>query len=409
MLNRRVVLTVVPLVVAGMALSACGSSKKSSSGGSSTGGSSTAANTGNKPTFTIAYEGPLSGGNAQLGLNMKFAVQLAVNEANAAGDLPFTLKYTDADDQGSPDQSPAAAQKLIDDKSVIAVVGPAFSGATKAAEPKFADASLATVSPSATSPTLADGGWKTFFRVVADDNAQGPADADYATKKLGAKNIFAIDDASAYGQPLEKAFEDQAKSDGATVTHQSVPGTTQCQAGSGNTQQYPGVATTIKNSGADTVFYAGYYCDFALLAKALNAAGYTGKLMSDDGSLDPKYIEQAGQNVAEGTYISCACADISTNSAAQDFLTKFKALAKFDSGTYSPEAFDAANTIISVLKQLGAGATREKVLAALPSVDYKGITKEVKFQSNGNISGTAVYIYQVKGGKITSLGLASTS
>ncbi len=355
MLNRRVVLAVVPLVVAGMALSACSSSKKSGSGGSS--GSPTSG--GNKPTFTIAYQGPLSGGNAQLGLNMKFAVQLAVNEANAAGDLPFTLKYTDADDQGSPDQSPAAAQKLIDDKSVIAVVGPAFSGATKAAEPKFADASLATVSPSATSPALASGGWKTFFRVVADDDAQGPADADYAVKKLGAKNIFAIDDASAYGQPLESAFEKQAKTDGASVTHQSVPGTTQCQAGSGNTQQYPGVATTIKNSGADTVFYAGYYCDFALLAKALNAAGYTGKLFSDDGSLDPKYIEQAGQNVAEGTYISCACADISTNPAAADFLTKFKALANFDSGTYSPEAFDAANTIISVLKQLGASATRQ--------------------------------------------------
>ncbi len=407
MLNRRVVLTVVPLVVAGMALSACGSSSKKASNGGST--SSASSNGGAKPTFTIAYEGPLSGGNAQLGLNMKFAVQLAVNEANAAGNLPFTLKYTDADDQGSPDQSPAAAQKLIDDKSVIAVVGPAFSGATKAAEPKFADANLATVSPSATSPTLATGGWKTFFRVVADDNAQGPADADYAVKKLGAKNIYAIDDASAYGQPLEKAFEDQAKSDGATVTHQSVPGTTQCQAGSGNTQQYPGVATTIKNSGADTVFYAGYYCDFALLAKALNAAGYTGKLMSDDGSLDPKYIQQAGETVAEGTYISCACADISTNPDAADFLTKFKALAGFDSGTYSPEAFDAANTIISVLKQLGASATREKVLAALPSVDYKGITKEVKFESNGNISGTSVYIYQVKSGKITSLGLAKTS
>jgi branched-chain amino acid transport system substrate-binding protein len=404
-LNRRLTLTVVPLVVAGMALAACGSSKKSGSGTSPTAGSSGGA----KPTFTIAYQGPLSGGNAQLGLNMKWAVELAVNEANAAGDLPFTLKYTDADDQGTGDKSPAAAQQLIDDKSVIAVVGPAFSGATKAAEPKFADAHLATVSPSATSPTLADGGWSSFFRVVADDNAQGPADADYAVKKLGSKNIYAIDDASAYGQPLEAAFEKQAKADGATVTHASVPGTTQCQAGSGNTQQYGGVATTVKNSGADTVFYAGYYCDFALLAKALNAAGYTGKLFSDDGSLDPKYIQQAGANVAEGTYISCACADISTNPAAADFLTKFKALAGFDSGTYSPEAFDAANTIISVLKQLGPSATRQSVETALKSVDYKGITKEVKFEPNGNISGTAVYIYQVKGGKITSLGLATTS
>jgi branched-chain amino acid transport system substrate-binding protein len=402
-LNRRLTLTVVPLMVAGLALSAC-SSKKSSGG--SAGGSTSA---GGKPTFTIAYQGPLSGGNAQLGLNMKWAVQLAVNEANQAGNLPFTLKYTEADDQGSGDKSPAAAQQLIDDKNVIAVVGPAFSGATKAAEPKFADADLATVSPSATSPALVDGKWASFFRVVADDDAQGPADADYAVKKLGSKSVYAIDDASAYGQPLEAAFEKQAKTDGASVTHASVPGTTQCQAGSGNTQQYQGVATTVKGSGADTVFYAGYYCDFALLAKALNAAGYTGKLFSDDGSLDPKYIQQAGANVAENTYISCACADISKDPAAQDFLTKFKALAGFDSGTYSPEAFDAANTIISVLKQLGPSATRKGVETALKSVDYKGITKEVKFQANGNISGTAVYIYQVQGGKIVSLGLATTS
>ena len=401
--NRRSFLTVVPLVVIAMAASACGSSKSSGSGGNS--GSSG----GNKPSFTIAYQGPLSGGNAQLGLNMKWAVQLAVNEANAAGDLPFTLKYTQADDQGSGDKSPAAAQQLIDDKAVIAVVGPAFSGATKAAEPKFADANLATVSPSATSPDLANGGWASFFRVVADDNAQGPAAADYAVKKLGAKSIYAIDDASAYGQPLEAAFEAQAKTDGATVTHASVPGTTQCQAGSGNTQQYGGVATTVKNSGADTVYYAGYYCDFALLAKALNAAGYTGHLFSDDGSLDPKYIEQAGASVAEGTYISCACADISANPAAQDFVTKFKALAGFDSGTYSPEAFDAANTIIAVLKQLGTSATRQSVETALKTVDYKGITKEIKFEANGNIAGTSVYIYQVKDGKIVSLGLATTS
>ncbi len=407
MLNRRLAVAVVPLAVAALGLSACSSSKKAAGGSSSTpAGSSAAAN---KPVFKIAYEGPLSGGNAQLGINMKFGVQLAINEANAKGDLPFTLKYTEADDQGSPDKSPAAAQQLIDDKQVIGVVGPAFSGATKAAEPKYADANLATVSPSATSPLLAQGGWATFFRVVADDNAQGPADADYAVKKLKAAKIYAIDDASAYGQPLEQAFEDQAKKDGASVTHQSVPGTTQCQAGSGNTQQYGAVATAIKNGGNDTVFYAGYYCDFALLAKALHDAGYTGNLFSDDGSLDQKYIDQAGAAVAEKTYISCACADISTNPAAQDFLTNFKKLAGFASGTYSPEAFDAANTIISVLKGLGAGATRQQVVNALKTVDYQGITKEVKFESNGNIAGTAVYIYQVQGGKIVSLGLANAS
>lgn len=405
MLNRRIARTLVPLIVVGVALTAC-SSKKSTSTATDT---SAAASGGAKPTFTIAYQGPLSGGNAQLGLNMKFAVELAINDANAKGDLPFTLKYAESDDQGDGKVSPTAARKLIDDKSVIGVVGPAFSGATKAAEPLFNDAKLVTVSPSATSPALVDGKWSTFFRVVADDNAQGPADADYAVKKLGAKSIYVIDDASAYGQPLSTAFETQAKTNGATVTHESAPGTTQCQAGSGAATQYPSVATKIKSSNADTVFYAGYYCDFALLAKALNAAGYTGKLMSDDGSLDPKFIEQAGADVAEKTYISCACADISTNANAKDFLTNFEALAKFPSGTYSPEAYDAANTIITVLKGIGPTATRAAVTAAMKNVDYQGITKEVKFADNGNINGTAVYIYQVTGGKIVSLGLATTS
>lgn len=408
MLNRRVVRSIVPILVAGLALAACSSSKKTpAAAGSSTPAAATSGAA--KPSFTIAYEGPLSGGNSQLGLNMKFAVQLAINDANAKGDLPFTLKYAESDDQGDGKVSPTAARKLIDDKSVIGVVGPAFSGATKAAEPLFADAKLVTVSPSATSPTIVDGKWATFFRVVADDNAQGPADADYAVKKLGGKSIYVIDDASAYGQPLSAAFETQAKTDGATVTHESAPGTTQCQAGSGAATQYPSVATKIKSSGADTVFYAGYYCDFALLAKALNAAGYAGTLMSDDGSLDPKYIEQAGASVAEKTYISCACADITTNPAAKDFLTNFAALAKFPSGTYSPEAYDATNTIIAVLKGLGAGATREAVTAAMKTVDYQGITKEVKFADNGNINSTAVYVYQVTGGKIVSLGLAKTS
>ena len=107
MLNRRLTLTVVPLVVAGMALAACGSSKKSGSGTSPTAGSSGGA----KPTFTIAYQGPLSGGNAQLGLNMDKAVALAIKQANDKGDLPFNLAFTDSDDVGDPSKAPTAARK----------------------------------------------------------------------------------------------------------------------------------------------------------------------------------------------------------------------------------------------------------------------------------------------------------
>ena len=370
----------------------------------------TAASASSEPTYTIAYEGPLSGGNAQLGLNMKFAVQLAINQANAGttfGHLPFKLAFLAADDQGSATQSPTAAQQVIGNSSVMALVGPAFSGATKAAEPLYARAKLATVSPSATAPELAQHGWKNFFRVVADDNAQGPADATFAVKQLKAKKIYSIDDGSAYAQGLATAFDAAAKKLGASVTHATALGTTQCQAGTGNVQQYSAVATSIISSHAPVTFYAGYYCDFALLAKSLRSAGYKGILMSDDGSLDPHYVSEAGAKVANGTYISCACADLSKNAAAAPFAKQFRALAHFPVGTYSAESYDATNVIISVMKKLGVkGISRANIVNALHHVTYKGLTKVVKFQANGNIAGTAVYIYHVVNGKIVELGLA---
>lgn len=398
---RKALRAAALLSVGAVALAACGSSGgSSSSGGGSSGGK----------TYTIAYQGPLSGGNAQLGLNMKFAVQLAIQQANAGqtfGKLPFTLKFTSQDDQGSATQAPTAAQALINDQAVVAVVGPAFSGATKASEPFFSQANLATVSPSATDPSLATHNWSTFYRVVADDNAQGPADAQYLVKKLGEKSIYAIDDESAYATGLVSAFDTAAQGLGATVTHDTAPGTTQCQAGTGNVQQYGAEAQKVKSANPAGVFYAGYYCDFALLAKALRGAGYTGQLTSDDGSLDQHYIDQAGAAVAEGTLASCACADITTTSAGSTFASEFKKLAGFAVGTYSAEAYDATNAIISVMKQLGTNITRQAVVTGLKSVNYQGITKTVQFQPNGNISGTAVYINQVKNGKFTELGAVS--
>src|SRR6202035_3607443 len=149
----------------------------------------------------------------------------------------------------------------------------------------------------------------------------GPADADYIVKKLGHKKIYSIDDASAYAAGLVGTFDTAAASDGATVTHNTAPGTTQCQAGTGNVQQYGALAQQIKSANPSAVFYAGYYCDFALVAKAVRGAGYTGQLASDDGSLDPHYVSQGGASVAEGTLASCACGDITKVPAGASFVS----------------------------------------------------------------------------------------
>jgi len=191
------------------------------------------------------------------------------------------------------------------------------------------------------------------------------------------------------------------------LTHQTALATSQCGSGNtGNVDQYPALATTIKSSNAPVTFYAGYYCDFALLAKALRTAGYTGRLMSDDGSLSSDYVSEAGTKVSNGTYISCACADLTSQAADAPFAKAFEKLAKFPVGTYSAEAYDATNVIIYVMKSLGSKVTRAGIVNGLHNVSYKGLTKLVHFKPNGNIAGTAVYVYKVTNGNIGVVGLA---
>lgn len=371
-------------------LSACSSSKSSSSSSSSGGGS--------KPTYTIGFQGPLTGPNAQLGINIDNAVKLAVQQANAKGDLPFTLKVAEADDQGDPAKGPTAAQQLIGDSSVMGVVGPTFSGATKAAQPLFTQANLASVSASATNSSLTDpaNGFKTFFRIVPPDSAQGTAAADYMAKALKVKSVYVIDDKSDYGVGLANNIKSQLAADGVQVTADSV---------AAGTNDYSAVATKVANSGAEATYYAGYYADAAPLAKALKNTSYAGKTLSGDGSNDPKFISLAGA-AAEGWQFTCPClsAAASTDPTTQKFVADYTAFANQPPGTYSPEGFDVANTLIAVMKPLGTNVTRGAVVNGLKSVNYQGLTKDIKFQPNGDVTEKGIYVYDVKSGKLTELG-----
>lgn len=382
MLNRRLFRLAVPLAVGAMTLAACGDGETEGPG------------EGGKKEYTLAYQGPLSGDNAAIGENEANGVKLAVKLANEKGDLPFTLKYAGQDDLGSPEGGPTAAQKSIDDASVMAVVGPAFSGASKASGPLFKDAGLTAVSPSATNPELTNLGFSTFFRVVPPDDAQGAEAANYISKVLKAKKVYSLNDKSEYGVGLAGVLDKTLKANGTEIVQEGVP----------ITKDYSTVAQKVKNSGADAMFYSGYFPELALLTKALKSAGYTGAILSGDGSNDDEYIKQATAETAEGVTLFCPCGDANVDPNAKDFAAAYLAEFKKPAGAYSPESFDAANAIISAMKGIGADLTREKVLEAVRSVDYKGITKTIKFTDKGEVEGKTIFVYQVKAGKRAVIG-----
>lgn len=352
------------------------------------------------PTYKIGYQGPLTGGNAQLGLNMKFAVQLAVKNWNATAGRKFNLALVTGDDQGDPNTAPSVATQLSSDPKLIAIVGPAFSGATAASMPIYGPANIAMVTPSATRVSLTIGSPSTnaqnnnaFFRVVANDGVQGPADAKYAVNKLHKKNLLVIDDASTYGAGLASAFATQARSmSGTTVNTLSLAATAGCAAGNtGDDSEYASISVP---QGTNIVFYGGYYCDFAKLTGALRTAGYTGTIMSGDGSLDPQYVKDlSNAQDGNGVLLTCACSTVS-GPAGNAFNTAFQRLAHFQAGTYSAEAYDAANTIITAMQGLRT-VTRAGVLNAIKHITYRGLTKTIKFDANGDVSGSAIYVSKV--------------
>jgi branched-chain amino acid transport system substrate-binding protein len=182
-----------------LALAGCsssGGSKPGGLGGSTTGSSTGGAGSGT--TYKIGFEGPLTGDNKQLGINEVNAVNLAVDQANNAGTLPFKLQVLQSDDLGTPAGAPTAAAALLQDPLVLGVIGPSFSGATTAVGAKYAAAGLALISPSATNATLTSQGFKTFHRIVPTDGVEGKATADFLATKF--KSVFVVDDTSTYGK-----------------------------------------------------------------------------------------------------------------------------------------------------------------------------------------------------------------
>jgi branched-chain amino acid transport system substrate-binding protein len=406
--RSRAVTTMVALAAAGaLAVTGCSSSKSNDNGGSSSskkagglgGGGNSSGTTANQ-TYKIGFIGALSGDNAQLGINERNGAQIAVDEANASGKYKFKVTLVPADSEGDPAKAPSAAQTLISDSTIVATVGPAFSGESEAVNPTFCGASPAMpiVTASASKGTLQTHGWKCWHRIIPNDNVEGAQGADWLAR-TGAKKVFVLNDLSAYGQGVADTMAKTLKAKGVTVVTKGVDGTT--------TKNYNPIAQTIAASGADALFYGGYDAQAALLAKALKSAGFKGRTVTGNGGKSSVFTKNASA-AGNGWYFTCGCQDATTAPSAKAFATAYQKKYSTPPSTYSPEAYDAANLIIDAISKASASgpATRVSVLDALNQEDFQGITTTIKFAPDGELttSSLVVNLYRQESGTIKSLG-----
>ena len=375
-----------------LVLAACGSDDDGGSGGSATGEG------GEKKTIAFAFVGPKTGPNASLGINIRDGAKVALDEANAESEkYEYVLKEFDT--QGDPAQAPGQKDKYVPDEEIVALVGPTFSGETKAVIPALEEAGLVMISPSATNVDLPNvvPNSKVFHRIIPDDGVQAAGVADYFEKSVKPKSVALIHDNTDYGKGLFEGVLKLLDEKGikTAVTDAVQPAGT----------DYSAAVNKVKAANVDVVFYGGYYSDAGRLKKQLADAKVDAKFVSGDGSLDPGFIVSSGAPGGEGALLTCPCKWATEDGEGKlgEFAKKYKAEIGKDPGTYSTEGYDAVKLLVEAVE--AGNDTREELLTYVEELDsYEGIGKTIEFEENGNVKGGDVFVYEVKAGKITELG-----
>lgn len=365
---------------------------------------------GSAVTVVIGVEAPLSGGLSAMGLGVKNSADLAARTANESGHVPgvrFEIKALD--DGADPAKGEANATRFVSDEKVLGVVGPVNSGVAKTLVAPLARANIAVVSPSNTDPALTLGPdwaagttsrpYSTYFRTVTTDAVQGPFAARYLHGTAKKTKVYVVDDAGAHGTALTSGFTPEFTKLGGTVV-----GTEQVDPAE---RAFAGLATRVRSSGADAVYFGGYYDTAAVLSQQLKQAGVAVPLMGGDGIFDQQYLTTNPK--AEGDLATNIGAAAEESTAGQDFLTRYrKAGYPEAAGWYGPYAYDATWTLIEAVKAVvtaNGGTlppvpdTRVKVPRAVTGVAFDGVTGRVSFDGNGDTLDRRLTVYTVKDGR----------
>ncbi len=380
----------VGLVVA--ALAGCASSSgsggagSSSSSGSSSGGGSGGASGG---TITLGMVVPLTGSSAAIGPYMQNGAQLAVNEINAAGGVLGKQLKLDVQDGACDAKSAAtAANKLVSDKVTVSVGG-YCSGATLPTLPIFNGAGIPMIIPAANSDDLVNQKLPLVFLINGTGTQQAQAALKFMTKE-GAKKVALMDDNTSYSTNITKnvaGLMAKAPDGPQQAIHESV---------TAGESDYSANVNAVMKANPDFVYWTGYYQEGGLIIKQLRQAGYTGKIMVADGSVDQKLIQIAGQNNAQGVFATMTQTP-QTIPNGQAWIDKYKKAFHADPGPYSTQAYDAVRVAAEAMKN--ANSTDGKAIAdALMKIDgFQLFSGPLKFTPEHTLSSGGFLILVVKG------------
>ncbi len=335
----------------------------------------------------IGIAGPMTGDQAKMGMDFRNGVTLAAEEwNNKGGVLGKKIELIIGDDQRDPKQAVSVANKFAT-QGITGVIGHFNSSCSIPASDVYNRNGIPMISPGSTNPQLTEKGYQGVFRVCGRDDQQGKVAADFVISLLKLKKIAVIHDKTTYGQGLADEFKKFLGDKSEVVYYGGIVQ---------GDKDFKTVLTSIKQKKPELIYFGGIYPEGGLLVKQAREIGLTVPFMSGDGVIDPKFIEIAGAESAEGTYLTFS-PDPNNIPSAKAFIENYKT--KFgDIGPYSIYAYDAINIMLKAIE--AAGKTDGKaIMDKLHSMEFSGALGNLKFDVKGDVTVSPYVVWITKGGK----------
>ena len=343
----------------------------------------------------LGHVAPMSGAQASYGKDNENGARMAIEELHAQGvtlggkKIKFELMAED--DAADPKQGTAAAQKLCDSK-VAGVIGHLNSGTTIPASKVYNDCGIPHVTGAATNPNLTKPGYKTTFRIIANDNALGAGLAFYAVDTLKLKTVAVVDDRTAYGQGVAEVFKKTAAAKGMKVVDEQFT--------TDKATDFMAILTAIKAKNPDAIFFGGMHPQAAPMLRQMEQLGMNNvKYFGGDGICTQEIIQLVAGAKTLGNVI-CAEGGSSLDKMPGGKAWKAKYDAKYPGQfqVYSPYTYDATFLIVDAMKR--ANSVDPKVYTAeLAKSNFKGVTSTIQFEPNGEMKNPSISLYIYKDGK----------
>jgi len=345
----------------------------------------------------IGHVAPISGAQAHYGKDNENGVRMALEDINkqnlTIGGKRVRFEIQAEDDAADPKQGTAAAQKLCDSR-VAGVVGHLNSGTTIPASKVYNDCGIPHVTGAATNPTLTKPGYKTTYRIIANDNALGSALAFYAADKLKLKKVAVIDDRTAYGQGVAEVFKRTAEKKGIKVVDQQFT--------TDKATDFMAILTAIKAKSPDAIFFGGMDPQAGPMLRQMEQLGMTNvKYFGGDGICTAEIAKLSGGAKTLGNVI---CAEGGSSIAKMPGGTEWRK--RYDEKypnqfqVYSPYTYDATFVLVDAMKRANS-VDPKKYIPMLAKTNFKGVTATIAFEPNGELKNPATTLYHYVDGKKT--------